>query len=146
MIELNYTILIQMIIFIGLILISNQIFYKPIFQVLDRRKELIDGNLEKARELRVKAEEFFKQYEEKLLEARQKAVAIVNEARMAAQEAQKEALSKARAEMEEMLAGLKKELEKEKEAARETLRQTAKVLAILIAEKIAGRRFEEERV
>jgi len=78
--------------------------------------------------------------------ARRQLVALVNEARQAAQEEQKEAIAKARAEMEKALAELKKQLEKEKEEARKVLRQTANLLAVLIAEKLVGRKFEEERV
>ncbi len=146
MINLNYTILIQMIIFIALVIIMNKIFYQPIFQVLDERKNLIDGNRKQAEELTQKTEALLSEYEKKLVEARQKAVAMVNEARMMAQEEQKEAIVKARAEMERSLAELKAQLEKEKEEARKVLRQTANLLAVLIAEKLVGRRFEEERV
>ncbi len=146
MINLNYTILIEMVIFVTLVVVMNKLFYKPIFDILDRRRELIDGNKRQAEELSKKAEALLSEYEKKLLEARQKAVALVNEARQAAQEEQKEAIAKARAEMEKALAELKKQLEKEKEEARKVLRQTANLLAVLIAEKLVGRKFEEERV
>ncbi len=143
MIELNYTILIQMVIFIALVLTLNKILYQPVFRLMDERKRLIDGNLEEARKLNQEAEKLLEDYERKLVEARQQAVKIVNEAKAKAQEEQKEALAQVRKEFEETFAQLRDRLEKEKEEARKKLRQTVGVLAVLISEKILGRRLEE---
>ncbi len=143
MIELNYTILIQMVIFIALVLILNKVLYQPIFRILDERKRLVEGGLEEAKSLSEEAQKMLQEYEAKLIEARQNAVKIVNEAKIAAQEEQKKALAEARKEFEESLAKLREQLEKEKEEARKKLHQTVNYLAILIAEKMLGRKLED---
>ena len=143
MIELNYTILIQMVIFIALVLILNKVLYQPIFRILDERKRLVEGGLEEAKRLSEEAQKMLQEYEAKLIEARQNAVKIVNEAKVAAQEEQKKALAEARREFEESLAKLREQLEREKEEARKKLHQTVNYLAILIAEKMLGRKLED---
>ncbi len=142
MIELNYTIFIEMAIFIALVLILNKLLYQPIFRILDERKRVVEGGIASAESMREEAQRLFAEYEERLVAARQQAVKIVNEAKVRAQEEQKEALAKVRKEFEETLASLKEQLEREKEEAREKLRQTVNVLAILISEKILGRKLE----
>ncbi len=143
MISLNYTILIQLVMFVALVLILNKILYQPIFRIMDERRRLIDGNLEEAERLNREAQKALEEYEKALVEARQKAVKMVNEAKAKALEEQREALASVRREFEQTMAELKERLAKEEEEARKKLRQTVNVLAILIAEKILGRRLEE---
>ncbi len=143
MVSLNYTILIQMAIFIALVLVMNKVLYQPFFRLMDERKRAVDGNLEEAKRLNQEAEKLLSQYEERLVEARQKAIRMVNEAKVRAVEEQREALAEVRREFEQTLTQLKAQLEREKEEARKKLRDTASFLAVLIAEKILGRRLEE---
>ncbi|BAT71673.1 F-type H+-transporting ATPase subunit b [Thermosulfidibacter takaii ABI70S6] len=143
MVELNYTILIQMVIFIALVLTLNKLLYQPIFKIMDERQKVVEGSLEEAKRLSQETERMLSEYESKLIEARQKAVQVVNQAKIQAQEEQKEALTRARKEFEQSLAELRSRLEEEKQQAREKLRQMVNYLAILISEKILGRKLEE---
>ncbi len=142
MIELNYTIIIQIVVFLAVFFTLNELLYKPLFEVFDKRKELIDKRFEEAKRLMEEAEKMVKSYEEGITKARQEVVRIINEAKLKAQEEQRLALMKVREEIDDMLNKLKKELEVEKEEAKKSLREIAVGIASVIAEKLIGRKPE----
>ncbi|MGB9807964.1 MAG: ATP synthase F0 subunit B [Thermosulfidibacteraceae bacterium] len=142
MIELNYTLVIQLLIFLAVYFILDRVLYKPLFEIFDKRKELIDKRFEEARKLIEEAEKMMKLYEEGITKARQEVVRIVNEAKVKAQEEQRITLMKVRDEMEAMLNNLKTELDKEEEEAKKVLRDMAMSIASTVVEKVLGRKVE----
>lgn len=142
MIELNYTIVFQMLIFLLVFFVLRKTLYEPLFEIFDKRKELIDNRISEAKRLIEESEQLLKDYESRLLKARQEVVKFINEAKIKAQEEQRLALIKLRSEVDMQLNALKLDLEKEKEEARKLLKDMVANMVPMILEKILGRRLE----
>ncbi len=77
--ELNATFLVAMVSFILFIAIMNKIYYKPILNIINERKNLIDGNYCEAQNSREQAGMLLADKEQKLLFASKEAKEIVND-------------------------------------------------------------------
>jgi F-type H+-transporting ATPase subunit b len=139
MIDLNYTMLIQMINFLVLIFILNLLLYKPITKIIDERIKKIEDSKSEVDSLDEKAELKIADYEEKMRQARQEAMSQRNEVRDEGEEAGKTIIEGARGEISTMIEGFKVTLASEREAARNVLRDQAKKIAVEISEKVLGR-------
>lgn len=142
--SLDYTLLIQMVNFIVLVVLLNALIFKPILKVFDERKAKVEGVMDEARRLSEEAERLMEEYERKISEARQQALQLVNEGRIQAMEDQKEALAKVREEAEAQLKQLKERIDKEKGEASRVLERFAQVLSISIAERLLGRPLDSK--
>jgi F-type H+-transporting ATPase subunit b len=78
MIDLDYTMLIQMINFLVLIFILNLLLYKPITKIIDERIKKIEDSKSEVDSLDEKAELKIADYEEKMRQARQEAMSQRN--------------------------------------------------------------------
>jgi F-type H+-transporting ATPase subunit b len=139
MIDLDYTMLIQMINFLVLIFILNLLLYKPITKIIDERIKKIEDSKSEVDSLDEKAELKIADYEEKMRQARQEAMSQRNEVRDEGEEAGKTIIEGARGEISTMIEGFKVTLASEREAARNVLRDQAKKIAVEISEKVLGR-------
>jgi F-type H+-transporting ATPase subunit b len=139
MIDLNYTMLIQMINFLVLIFILNILLYKPIIKIIDERNKKIEDSKSEVDSLGEQAELKIADYEEKMRQARQEAMSQRNEVKDEGEEAGKTIIEGARGEISTMIEGFKVTLASETEAARNVLRDQAKKIAVEISEKVLGR-------
>ncbi len=139
MIDLNYTLLIQMINFLLLIFILNLLLYKPITKIIDERNKKIEDSKSEVESLDEQAELKIADYEEKMRQARQEAMSQRNEVKEEGEEAGKEIVEATRGEISTMIEGFKVTLANEREAARNVLRDQAKKIAVEISEKVLGR-------
>ena len=128
--------------FIQLWLIKKFLF-KPINEVLEKRRQLTDNELKGAREAKAKAEEMKKEYETSLSSAQAEAADIVANA-------QKDAISKADnivKEAEKQAAGLisraEADIEQEKKKAINEAKDTIGGLAMDIAGKVVEKEINE---
>ncbi len=139
MVNLDYTLFIQMVNFIVLVILMNFLIFKPILKILDERRGNIDGAMAEARRLMEEAERLMEEYNKKVLEVRQQALQIVNEGRVQAVEEQRKALAKAREEAEAQIKTLRERIEHEQEEASTALKRMVQALSISIAERLLGR-------
>jgi len=138
-VNLDYTLFIQMVNFIVLVILLNAVIFKPILKLFDERNEKVEGAMDEALRLSEEAEKLMEEYERKISEARQQALQLVNEGRLQAVDSQKKALAKVRGEAEGQLKQLKERVDKEKGEASRVLERFAQVLSISIAECLLGR-------
>lgn len=108
MFEFNATLLVAMISFVVFMFIMNAIYYRPIFDIINKRDEYIDKNYSEAKELNIKTEEHNKDYESKLSQAKEKGR---NDVAAELDKIQKESFEK----ITEAKGRAKDELQKEKE-------------------------------
>ena len=80
MVELNGTLLIQILNFIILVAILGHFAYKPMLKVLDARKQRIQNDLDSAAASKADAAKLKDSYEEQLRNAQAKAQEIVTQA------------------------------------------------------------------
>lgn len=139
MIDLNYTMFIQMINFLVLIFILNILLYKPITKIIDERNKKIEDSKNDVDSLNGAAELKIADYEEKIRQARQEAMSQRNDIKEEGEEAGKTLLEATRGEISTMIDGFKATLAGERDEARKVLRGQAEKIAVEISEKVLGR-------
>ncbi len=139
MINLDITLLIQVLNFLVLMFILNIILYKPLMKVMDDRQKRIDDAHDEVRSLEETIKDKVAAYEAKLREARASAMEQREEIKNQGTEAAKGILGQARDEVSEMIQGFKTKVSAEKEAARQILQKQTEQIAQEISEKVLGR-------
>lgn len=139
MVELNGTLLIQILNFVIFVAILGHFCYKPILKVLDERKNRIQNDLDSAASSKADAEKLKESYEAQLRDAQAKAQEIVDKA-------VKEAKVQAQAQIDEAHAAIEKQknqaseqIERERKEALDDLKSQVAVLSCDIAAKIIGK-------
>lgn len=139
MINIDITLVIQFVNFIILMVILNQILYRPLRRALQKRKETIEGNQQAAVDLEAQIEEKMARYEQQLQDAKLKGNQERTAMRQAAAEEESKVLGSAHQEASASLQQIKVKVAGEATAAREALKAETSTLADLIASKVLGR-------
>lgn len=139
MINLDHTLLIQIVNFLLLILILHFILYKPIIKIIDKRAAQIASSGDEVNSLNKSVDEKIAAYEEKLRQARMEAAKQRDTMKEEGTERAKEIIEAAKSEISETIAGLKAKMEKERDDARSILLEGTKGIAREISEKVLGR-------
>jgi len=140
MIEINLTIVIQVLQFLIFVFVLNRLFFKPISQVMTERQETIAAWEKKTRSYQETARLKLENYEKKLRDEKAQA-----------QEGQEQLIKELKAEEEKRLqdvfaeatrivASTQQALQEERERIRGELHQQAAELSKMLAEKVLGRR------
>jgi len=124
--------------FLILMILLNQIFYKPLGQAIDLRAEYIRKNLADAKERLAKAKELARQYEKELAAARKKSQQIIADAQAEAKKIAEEKIAAAQKEAIAKREAAAQEIENEKQQALATLEQQVDALSRQILEKLLG--------
>ncbi len=141
MLELNTTLFIQIIAYFILLYLLNRLLYKPVMEVIEKRRAKTEGTLKDASDIEKDVEEGLEAYKERLKEETAKAQEARSAIKKEALEKEKELLEGARKEAQGEIARMKTELEKSKHSALETLKVEAKKLSSTIAEKVLERKL-----
>lgn len=136
MLELDKSFIILLINFLFLLFILNNILFKPILKIFRERSDTVNNNLSSAKDMTSKKNEIISVLNKELLDSRIKAKEIFESFRANGANAQKETLSKARAEASEMLDRAKTELKKAGENARQSIRSEIDRLSDEITKKL----------
>ena len=139
MVELNSTLVIQMINFFLLIFLLNVFLYKPILKIIQKRNNLMNKSREETLSLHEAVDKKVAEYEEKLHQARMEAMNQRDQIKAEGVNAAAAIVEEAKNEVSTMVEGFRAKLEKEREEARTILRDRTKDIALEISEKILGR-------
>ncbi len=139
MIKIDWTILLQAANFMVLMLVLNSILYRPLRNLLNRRRESIDGAHGRARELETQIAEKMSRYQEQLQQAKLKGNEEKMALRAAAAKNEAELLASAHQSASEQLQTIKNRVQAEAEVARKSLKTETEVLAGQVAAKVLGR-------
>ena len=139
MINVNYTILIQVGIFILFVFLINHLLFRPVVKVLERRREATTGAQEKAIGLQEKAEKEEARLEEKLLKARQAAALERDKLKKKALAEQKSVIDRMKQTMEKDIPALKEKAIAEAGKVEAVLKDEVDTLAEKIVVKTLGR-------
>ncbi len=144
MMDLNLTLIGQMITFIGFVWFTMKFVWPPIVEVMDaRQKQIADGLA--AAEQGVKELELAQYRSEDILkESKAQASTIIEKANHRATHIIEEAKVRAREEGDRIALLAKSEVEQQFIAAKETLVQEVSTYAIAVAEKILQREIDKE--
>ena len=112
-------------------------------QVLEERREKIQGEMEKAEATRTEAEKLQEDYRKQLAGARDDANKIIEEARATAEQLRRDLQARAEEESEAIAARAKEEIRAERDRAFQELRGQVGSIAVEIAERIVGTTLDE---
>ncbi|MEK7850784.1 MAG: hypothetical protein AAB275_02770 [Deltaproteobacteria bacterium] len=139
MISLNFTLFIQMGLFLVLMLILNRFVFRPMVALLEDREKRIKDPGADAKGMEAEVEKMRLKYEATLNDAKMKAIEERNRLRKEGTDREQELVKAAYKVSEETLSEVKGKIEKELSAARATLRIEAASISASVAEKLLGR-------
>jgi F-type H+-transporting ATPase subunit b len=142
MIDINGTLLAQIFNFLILVVILAKFAYKPLMKGLADRQTKIINNIETAERDRAEAEALKREYQQQLAAARTEAQAIVEKARILAEESKEEILAEARAEHARLLKAAQAEIARERDLAVAELKGEVVTLSLAAATKIIGHNLD----
>jgi len=140
MIEINLTIVIQVLQFLILMFILNRLLFKPISQVMAERKAKINAWEEKTQNLQDSARVKLEKYENQLREERTQAQERQEQLTKELKKKEEENLRTVSEEAAGLIASAQRVIVEETERLRLELRQQAVELSQILAEKVLGRK------
>jgi F-type H+-transporting ATPase subunit b len=135
----DYTMLIQMVIFLALVFTLNILLYKPILSVMDRRKKQLEESENEIKLFNESVEKRVAEYEDKLKQAKVKATEGKKEIIQEGVNQAKNIVDIIRNEIPVMAREFQQKMDKEVEKARLILDSHSKELSLQIAQKVLGR-------
>ena len=135
----DFTLLVQMVIFLLLVFILNVLLYKPILSIIDRRKKQLEESENEIKLFNESAEKRVSEYEEKLKQAKLKASEQKKEIIQEGVNQAKNIVDAVRNEIPAIAREFQQKMDKEVEAAKAVLGGRYKDLSMEIARKILGR-------
>lgn len=144
MIELNRTLLFQVINFLVLMGFLYLFLFKPIKRFLAQRSETIRKSLEDAETSRAEAQKKLSDYTELISQAQQKVEVMKDAAEREALDQSRQTIKEAKKEARRLIDLGKEEIERAVRDARQELKKEVVDLAAALAEKVIKRSLKEE--
>ena len=113
-------------------------------QVLEERREQIQGEMEKAEATRKEAEKLQEDYRQQLAGAREEANKVIEEARATAEQMRRDLQAKAEEEAQATVARAQEEIGTERDRAFQELRAQIGSIAVELAERVVGQSLDEK--
>jgi F-type H+-transporting ATPase subunit b len=143
-INLNMTLLVQMVNFLILIVLLQRFLYKPLTQFLATRADGIKRSLEEAKAAREAAAKAQQEYEARIAATRREAAALRESAVREVEEERQRLLKVSRDEAARLLTEAKAQIEQEVKRAKAELRAEVVGLSLGVAERLIGRSLTTE--
>ncbi|MEC9490644.1 MAG: F0F1 ATP synthase subunit B [Halanaerobiales bacterium] len=135
----------QLVNFFILLYLLRRFLYSPIKNMLDKRAEQINGDIDDAIMQREKAEELKAEYEQKLKDARGEAQEIIDNAESRANKKAKEIIQKAEDKAEKVKVKKLEEIEQAKKETMADLRDQIASYTVLAANKLIQEQLDESK-
>jgi F-type H+-transporting ATPase subunit b len=135
----DYTLLIQMIIFLSLIFVLNFLLYKPILAIIDRRKKQLEESENEIKLFNESVEKRVAEYEEKLRQAKIKGSELKKEIIQEGVNQAKNIVDVVRNEIPVIAREFQQKMDNEVQKAKLILDGHSKELSLEIAQKVLGR-------
>jgi F0F1-type ATP synthase membrane subunit b/b' len=139
MIAINFTLIVQLAIVLGLMVVLGQVIFKPFLAILQERKDRVTEAEKKARSLQQQTEELIKQYRDGISAAQIQGAMIRERIRKESLTRETEGLQAATEEANRLIREMKEKIAEQTEATRITLQSQSQALSREIAERILGR-------
>jgi F-type H+-transporting ATPase subunit b len=124
--------------FLLLVVILNQVFYKPLTKSLDDRDNYIRTNNTEAQERLAKAQRLAQQYEQELADTRRQAQSVIATAQAEAQKTAAQELAEVQREVQAQFQQVQQELDQQKQVALQALESQVGTLSQQILTKLLG--------
>lgn len=127
-----------------LFLLMKKFLFKPINNILEKRKKEIDEMYDDAETSKNEAEKLLSEYNEKVSGAKEEAEGILKNAKERALLKEEEIVNNAKADAAKIMARAEREIELEKSSARAELLEEVSSLSVIMASKILEKDIKEE--
>jgi F-type H+-transporting ATPase subunit b len=138
----DFTLVVQMVIFLALVFVLNILLYKPILSIIDRRKKQLEESENEIKLFNESVEKRAAEYEEKLKSAKLKASEQKKEIIQEGVNQAKNIVDAVRNEIPVMAREFQQKMDQEIEKARAVLDGRYKDLSMEIARKVLGRSLQ----
>ncbi|WP_230868549.1 F0F1 ATP synthase subunit B [Iocasia frigidifontis] len=145
LVNVNTTMLWQVINFLVLLWLLKRYLYGPITEMLKKRAARIEGDLNAAAEERKEAEKLKEEYEAQLKTARSKSQDIVEDAETRAKKKAREIIKEAEKKAENIKKNKMAEIEQAKKEALAQLRNEVASISLLAASKLIQEKMDQEK-
>lgn len=142
MIDINATLVAQMLNFLILVVLLRAVAYKPICKMLQERTEKIQSDIKKAEEAAAAAETAKAENQAKLAQAHKDVQAIMAKAEKAAQAERDAKVQATQKEIDQMKASAEQALQQERARAVEQLKGEMITLSMAAASKIIAKNMD----
>lgn len=136
MIEINATMIAQVVNFLILAAILRALAYEPVAKMLKQRSDKIKETIKKADDDKKAAEETLKQYKSQLADAQKRAAEIVEKAEVTARQERDALVAETKKEIERLKQNAQLEIQNERSRAFEQMQKEIVTLSLAAAEKI----------
>lgn len=130
--------------FLLLMLALKKVAWKPLMAMMEKREQLIARNIDDAESKKLDAERLLKEQQQQLEDTRNKASAVIEQARDTADKLEKEQLAAAKVEIARLKEEAKKAIELERKQALASAQNDISRLSLDIAEKLIGKELSNE--
>ncbi len=145
MVNINWTIIWEVINFLILLWLLKRYLYGPISQILKKRSQKIENDLGQAEEEKRQAAELKEKYEAELKKARKKAQSIIDKAEVRGNKRAKEIIAEAKEEADRIKENKLKEISRAKKEALNELRNETGTMSLLIAGKLLKENLDRSK-
>lgn len=118
--------------------------FKPVINMMERREQMIQDDLDSAKAAKEEQEQLKAKYEAELAEAHKEAVKISANAKKRAEKESAEIIADAHAEAESLIANAQRAIEHDRQEAIDSARSEIAGLAVLAASRVIAKNIDEE--
>ena len=140
MISLDYTILLQMLLFVFLWIVLTRVLFRPYLSLLEERERKTEGAEEESTSLEQEGERLRALYEEGIAKARAAGAAAKEAILQEVRQQREQALSRAREEAFKSLEQVRLDIRNEVSRERGNMSREAEIIAQEMVGKVLGRR------
>jgi F-type H+-transporting ATPase subunit b len=141
-IDINATLIAQIIHFLLLMALMTWVAYKPITKALADRQAYVGNTIKVAEQQQADATKMKQEYQALLVHARNEAQAIIDKATKLGEQTRESIIKETKEETTKMLTLAKAEIAREQEKALTDLRNEVATLSVLVAGKIIGQNLD----
>ena len=136
--------LVQFLALVIMILVVFFVAYKPVRKMLAKRADYVESNIRDSELAKAEAERSVVAAEERLVASKKEAAEIVANAKVTAEENQKEMIEQTQLEINKMKALAEEDIARSKEEAKEEIRQEMVSVALAASEEVLKREVNEK--
>ena len=141
---LHLNLLIAQIINFGILFfVLYKFAYKPILNILDKRRERIEASLKEAKAIEVRTKQLEQEIEQRLSDAKKRVEILIGEARDIGEKARNEILVRTNQEVTAMIAKTKADIAGEKEKMMSDIQDYIVKTSLVVVEKIFREKLDE---
>ena len=142
MINLDITLIIQMINFLILLFVLNLILFRPIRKIIRERNQIIDDFNTDIISMTDQAQESMDQFEQKILEAKKEGMARVQAMKEEGEDAEAQLISATNQEVQAKVEETRQRVRSEIQGARDQLQAQVQAFSVAVTEKILERSIQ----